>query len=243
MYLKVGSYQFDSNAVGITTNTDLNLNGYGAPLSYTTRMAVEGYLSGSTQAGISTACDALEAALRVKFPDIIFYHDDATESSLQLKNSGSISGVRITSGPNFLEYRGADHVTHKRFAFSAEAEYPITNDRAILTKFSESLEFSGGGPMYVVKAAKFGPAQRQQVYQSTPYVVVQSGESVGFSAYPPNPRIIWPARLKMTPNIKLMGPTRRGPGTTQTNYREWGKQWSVIYESESPLIGYPTLWT
>lgn len=243
MYLKVGSYQFDANAVGITTQTDLMRNAYGAPLSKKRRLAVEGFLAGSSQSAISTACDALEAALHSPFQDIIFYHDDATESSLHLKGQGSVSGVRVIQGPNFLDYRGADHILHKRFAFTAEAEYPLANTNGLLLRFSERLEFSGGGPLYIVRAAKIGPAQRQQVYQNTPYVAVQAGEAVGYSTYPPLPRIIWPAKLKESPRVSLVSPQRMGPSTNQFSYREWVRTWNITYESESPLVGFPTLWT
>lgn len=243
MYLKVGSYTFDSNAVGITTDTELVLNDYGAPLAKRRRMSVEGFLDGSTQAEISTACDALEAALHTPFQDIIFYHDDDTQSSLHLKGQGSVSGVRITRGPHFLEYKGADHITHKRFAFSAEAEYPLSNTNGLLMRFSERMDYSGGGPLFIVRPAKIGPAQRQQVYQSTPYVVVQSGESVGYSTYPPQPRIVWPGKLKQTPNITLVAPDRMGPSTNQFSYRNWTRNWNITYESETPLVGFPTLWT
>lgn len=238
MYLKVGSYQFDANATGLTTSTDLLLNGYGRPLSKQVKLTVDGFLAASGQAAISTAMDALTAALHTPFQDIIFYHDDATESALYLKNNGSISGVRVTRGPVWLEYRGADHATQKKFMFEAAAEYPTAGSANLLMRYTERLEFEGGGPLYIVRPAKRGPAQRQQVYQSTPYIVTQIGEAVGYTAYPPKPLIIWPGKLKQAPKEVMTTPERVGPNGYQGHTRSW----SVVYESEVPLIGTPHLW-
>lgn len=241
MILKYGSYLFRANACKIASKSSVRTNAAGQQLSRKTILFVDGYLIASGVAAVTTAMTELYTALSIPFQDLIFYQDDAatTESATYLKNTNlSMTGVRITEGPNFPDSTGFDYTGGRRFTFTAESEYRIGPANRLIS-FHEELDFSGGGPLYIVRPAKRGPAQRQRPYQSTPYVLVQTGEAVGYGQYPPDPRIFFPTRLKMNPKIRLIGGNRVG----LNRYEDFGKSWRIEYESESVLPALPTLWT
>lgn len=238
MHLAVGSYAFDANSVRVAGTSRLRFNPAGQQLSRISQLRVDGYLSASGQAALTSAQQSLQTALTSSYPDIVFYQDDGTtESATSLKNVGSITGVRITDGPNFPAEYGAEYATLRRFNFTAEAEYPVGPSNR-LTRYHEQLEFSGGGPVFIVAPAKRGGAQRQQVYQFTPYRVIQRGAAFGYLQYPPDPLILFPNRLRENPPYGLIAPNRVG----QFGYEEWGKTWNIIYEAEFPLPAVPNLW-
>lgn len=238
MHLSVGSYDFDANSAKVAGVSKLRFNSASQQLSRITQLRVEGYLSASGQAALTSAQQALQVALTVPFPDIIFYQDDGTtESATVLKNEGSTSGVRIIDGPNFRGEQGAEYSTFRKFDFTAEAEYQVGPSNR-LTSYHEQVELSGGGPMYIVAPAKRGGAQRQRLYEFTPYRVVQRGEAYGYLEYPPDPVILFPDRLREAPQITPIAPRRVGP----VAYEEWGKAWNIMYESEFPLPALPNLW-
>lgn len=238
MQLAYGSYQFTIGATKIGTKVSVRRNGYGRPFERTVMLAVKGTIFASGQTASSTAQNALMTALATPYQDLILYQDDGSESATVLKSTGSISGVRIIDGPHFLGEQGFEYGQGREFEFKAEAVYPFSGTDSLLLSFREQIEFHGGGPLYTVRPAKRGPAQRQQIYQQTAYVAIQTGEAYAYRDYPANPRNIWPAKQKQAPIITLIGGTRVGEST----YENFGKSWRVIYESEVALAGSPTLW-
>lgn len=238
MQLSWGSYLFSANACKIATKIVTRFNKASQRLSTIRSISVDGYLEADGQTAISAAMIALEDALLNPNQDLILYQDDGSRSGTYLLNSTSISGVRIVEGPDFPDSIGYEYSKGRHFTFTAEGEYAFNDNNQRLTSFTEKLEFSGGGPEFIVRPAKLGPAQRQQIWQNTPYRVVQTGEAFGYSQYPRDPVIFFGARLAKSPDIRLIAPNRVGPN----GYEEYGKSWTILYESETILNAKPTLW-
>ncbi len=240
MQLKYGTYQFDAGACKIATSMDILWNDGGQPYAQRRKIDVDGYLSANGQAAISTAMSALTTALSTPYQDLNFYQDDGALSATTLTNATSIGGVQITSGPNFPDWKGGEYGQFRRFTFSAEAEYPITNSANLLLSFAESMTFDGGGPVYAVRPALNGPPQRQLIYQFSVFKVVQEGRAVGYRKYPTPPVPRWPNALARSPNVRQESPQRRGK--VKAAYDSYPISWVYNFESPTALTGFPSIW-
>ncbi len=237
MELRYGSYAWDANATTLTASSRTRVNEGGQPLSLIRSFAVQGYLSADGQAAITTAMNALKAALAVPYQDLKLLTDAGANSSDLLLNAGSLTGVVVTEGPAFGDSRGAEYSTIRSFTFTAQAEYPLTGSQNLLVSFTESLSFGGGMPTYAMRPAINGPPQRQLIYPRTAYRCTQQGMAVGFRAYPTPAAAKFPAALKEAPEIRRRSPRRMGNG-----YAEYPVEWTYQFESVGPLVAVPTLW-
>lgn len=239
MQLKWGSYAFDAGSVEVISSQETMLNDAKIPYSFKRTMEVRGYLNGDGQTALSTATSALQTALARPFQDLILYQDDNSPSATLLRNRDALGGVVITRGPTFAEtQQGSEYTTVRRFSFTAEAEYQIEGTGGILISFTERMTYSGGGPLYVMRRALNGPPQRQKVYEHTEYVVVQTGEAVGYRGYPALPPSRWPSWLKESPVVARTTPMRVG----QAGYKNYKIMWEYRHESPIALVGAPTVW-
>lgn len=245
MRLKAGTYLFDVGGCNIASESESLIGEDMIQYGFKSRLRVSGWLTETTgsdvQTKLSLAETALRTALKVPGIDLVFLKDDGNESSLTLKNTGSISGVAITRGPNFPATKpGGEFSTIREFNFEAEAEYPLPRTGQRFISFTESLQFMGGGPLFVVRPALSGPPQRQRIYDQTPYIVRQSGAAVGYLARP-DPLIVappnWPEFLKMEPIIGIDTPKKIG-----SQYKNYAVTWEYLFESPIQLIGVPNLW-
>lgn len=240
MQLRYGTYSFDAGACKLATSSETVWNEGGQPISQKRRIDVDGFLTASGQSAISTAMSALATALATPYQDLNFYQDDGSLSATALNNAASISGVHIVRGPDFPDWKGNEFSQFRRFTFSAEAEYPLTNTKNLLVSFRERLTFSGGGPIYAYKLAINGPPQRQLIYPFSVFRATQEGEAVGYLRYPTPPPPIWPATLKQSPDESLISPRRAGK--LPPSYQHFGVTWRYEFESAAQLSGFPNLW-
>lgn len=239
MQLSVGtSYTFDSNAVTIQGGQRMLFNKGNQPYANLLSIRVKGYLSGDGQAALIQAESALRTALQAQYPEVVFLADDSTESPLSLRNTGSITGVRITDGPHFNDTRGPEYATLRTFEFQAEAEYPFVDSGTLYLDFTESLFFEGGGPVFIFRRALNTVPQRQMTWPATEYRVVQSGSASGYLAFPSPPPSKWPFALAKAPQVRKVDPDRKGPA----GWEGFKITWEYTHESVTPLAGVPTLW-
>ncbi len=239
MQLAYGNFLFDFNSTKIASKMETVYNAGGQPYSSKQSLEVNGYLSGDTQAEIVLAMSALQAALMTPFQDLVFFQDNGQISATYLRNQGSITGVRITEGPNYPTTEKSEYVNQRYFEFKAEAEYPLPNTGGLLLSFTESLTFEGGGPIYAFRNALNGPPQKQMVWPATPYKVVQRGSAVGYKKYPTwaVPAAKFPFALMKAPKIDEKTPERKGKG-----FQGYELTWEYEFEDANPLVGTPTLW-
>jgi hypothetical protein len=239
MQLKFGSYSWPVNGVKVGQRRKLVRGNNGLPWKFYDTIEADGYLEGTTQAGLTTATFTMQTALQRNFQDLILYCDDGSESATLLTNRDSITGVIVTDGPNFTDTQGPEYVNQRHFQFTAEADYVY---RGVGTNWildwSEVVNITGGGPLYSCKPALFGPPQRQMIYQQTPCVATQSGFAVGAFGYPPAVPPIWPFALKQAGDFKRTAPRKYG----RAGYTEFRIEWSYTYEWPALLFGFPTPW-
>ena len=236
MQLKWGTYSFDANTNLIGKTVEVMWNEGGQPYKERRRMDVQGFLTGSGQAALTTAENALIAALQVQNQSLTLYQDGGTtESALLLSPTNSITGVRIVRGPDFTSTQGPEYATERKFSFTAEAEYPVST--FTLLSFTETLSFGGGGPQRDVFPALEGPPVSFLIYAQTPYEASQSGQATGWLDYPAIMAPIWPAFLKVAPKVTRGNPKRNG-----LVYTDFPVSWSYEFKSASPLVGIPNRW-
>ena len=237
MRLYYGSYAFAVDGVHIGTDSETMYDEAMVPYARRVTARVSGALLGSSQSDLTTQSGLLEIALRIPYQDLALYQDSGVISATALVGAYSLTGVTVTRGPTFGGQRGWEYASGREFSFEARVDVPLTTSLKKLLSFSESLSFSGGGPLYVVKRAIAGPMQRQLIYPQTEYRATQSGHATGFLAYPSPPRPLWPSALAESPNFRQEAPARTGP-----TYQRWGISWEYRFESIAPLVGVPNVW-
>lgn len=237
MYLKIGSYQCDSNTTLVQSHVEPLWAG-GQIYAHRHILDIEGYLSAATPEALTTAEVLFKTAVKKPRQDIILYHDDGSETAIRLKNQGSLTGVMVTRGPEFTRTQGPEYVTERHFTFSAEAEYPVNRATILLLEWTETIRVGGGFPLYLHRPALNGPPQKQLLYQQMPYTASQTGRAKGYLQYPTPPPPLWPFALKQAPLFEQTSPDRRAPGS----YSGWLTTWSYEFESASSLTGSPNLW-
>lgn len=251
MLLKHGTYSFQANSVVCRTQTVRQLNTAGMPMTLVTTMSVMGDLLAASgtptpQNDLSVLQAALEAALAVPYQDLVLYQDDGvTETPTALKNAGSLSGVRITSGPNFQGGKGeGEYAVRRQFSFEASVETVAPRRVTELMSFQESISFGGGLPERRMARAINRPPIDQVTWPFTEFTATQSGSAVGLLTWPfGGPKNMPPLRfaavtLREAPKIDASGPDRVGP----SGWRNYSVRWTANFASASPLIAAPTLW-
>lgn len=238
MKLKYRTYEWPVNGVRVTSSRKVERGKDALPWRYIDTLNCDGYLEGSSQADLTDKQRAMTVALMRPGGKLTLLRDDGADSATLLDNASSITGVVVTDGPNFPDADGPEYVTQRHFVFTAEADYYARGTNALtLLDWQETISITGGGPLYVVRPALYGPPQRQKVYEQTPCQVVQSGYAVGLVRYPTPPPQLFPFALKMTPEVRETTPTKRGNG-----YTEYRIDWTYTFEWPLPLFAHPTPW-
>lgn len=246
MLLVYGSYQFGAGGVEIGHTVSTEFDRFGRPLQRTRRYTVSGRLlvtEGLTtvqgQNDLVAQETALAAALAIPNQNLIFTTDDGTRTLASLLVLGSVSGVRITAGPDFTTTTGAEYATIRSFSFTAEAVYPagilLGNN---LVEYTETVTFSGGGMLRRTRPAIKGPPVRQIIYQQTPYRAVQTGSATGYLAYPIVPPPLFPSDLVEAPEYSKSAPEWKG-----LRFENYKITWSYSFESPTILSAVPRLVT
>lgn len=236
MQLKWGATSFVENECDCKAHCVALLAG-GKPYALRKTMQVFGRFYASGQADCTAAQIALQNALADPFRDLILLDDTGANSATLLTNAGSLGGVVITDGPNFKDNYGAEYATQRTFDFTATAEYPIASALALIS-FTETLSFSGGGPMKIFRPNKLGPFQQQIVYPQTTYKVVQRGQHVGYTTRIPPPDPIWPNDEHQDRRVI----DEATPERTGNEFKAYMTSWTYHFESTVPLVGVPNFW-
>lgn len=177
-----------------------------------------------------------------------------TGSSFTLKTSSggdspenlnnSLTGWRLTSGPDFLDPQQGDHVTLRRFRITAEAEYTVGNSTNAVIFYRETFSRIGnGGPLinfrFPINQSGGIP---QTVTQSSRVIVTQTGQAIGHTDYPQVPDPVWqgngisePILVNPDENVVYGSPQRTG------NFlHDFPISWTFVYMWDRNFMHIPT---
>lgn len=155
----------------------------------------------------------------------------------QLLSADCIGGTRVVQRPSFPKGDGTEYATMRTFTAVVEGEYLAPAGATALVEFQETLEFSGGGPRWVMIETRRGQPQRQDTSEATSYRVRQSGRAVGHAAWPTIPGPKFPQHEHREQRVTTAG-SPEGMGGAFIN---WPVAWSYVFESASPLVGIPNI--
>jgi hypothetical protein len=239
MQAKWGTFSFLSNGCSVTSRTRLVQAETGRVVRYITRVSVAGWLEGDSQSSLALQEDQLRAVLLDQYRDFKFLTDANAATPLSLLNSESLSGVRVVDGPVFADADGAEYATVRRFSFDLEAEFIVRGAENAVLSWTETVAITGtGGPVrnWRVPINAFPPI-RQTVTPRSIVRATQTGRGVGHIRYPATPRPLWPQYERL--EMRALSP--QSPRSLGRAAVEWPVQWSYTFESDVPLVGFPSL--
>lgn len=236
MILRFGPYSHDDQEVKLAIDRQSLLTSAGVPYAYTESWTIEGMLIGDDVADITTKIKALELAYKRRNVDAVLL-DSTTQTAHKLIDANCLGGIRVVAPPSFPEGGNAEYTTWRTYRIVLEADVPVNEgDPATqVLSWRETVETSGGGPLYAWTTPINGIPQRQVVRARTTYRATQSGQAVGYTAYPTPSAPLWPGSLMERPRIQRQSPQRRG-----NDFQEFAISWSYVFESSSQMSGVPT---
>lgn len=197
---------------------------------------IDGQLQADTPVLIAVAVRNLEATFARDYGDAELLIS-AGVAMHRLPNAGSTTGVRVVQPPHYPQGTGAEGTTFRNYRVVLEAEY-LTDTPPQMKVFSERLSQDGGLPLYADVVLTEGLPRTHLLATHTPYRYVQSGQAVGFLAYPPVP-----------PPVFGRGPQLRGqrveygsPIPQNGGFTDWAVSWAYEFSSPVPLTGLPFVW-
>jgi hypothetical protein len=173
--------------------------------------------------------------------DFKLLDENGVVQRLSVLSSATLGGVMITKPPSFPSNKDAAHVTFMPYEISLAAELPITSLVTALVSFTETLSFSGGGPVYEYLETRVGPPQRQLATQQSICTATQEGSAVGLYDTPRVPAAIWPYALVRSPQINSVGGRLVGGGPN-FRYMYKGVRWRYEFKGPTPFFGTPHHW-
>lgn len=246
MRLRYGSYVHDLGSPAVAIARQTIFNDAQVPIGYTDRWDINGMLTASTQAALNAKIVALERAYSANGRDATLLLDSGSASAHVMRNSSTISGVRVVAPPSYPAGGAGEFATYRTFNVSLEAETRYQNTADWLLSFEESLSFSGtGGPVFGFLEPLQDKPVKQKLKAFSLVRVTQSGKAVGHGSYPDPLNIsppLWPdAELEHQRLIVPGSPKRLGPAS-DANYIEYPVSWTYQFESANPLRGKPRKW-
>lgn len=235
MFLQYGNYTHPAGEVSLTPiQRTLLFNSGQICYGFTERWRIKGFLQAANQAGITNAIAGLIAAYSYQGQDLRFFDDNGNPTHGTL-SSQTFGGVRVVGGPSFPTGDGAEYSTYR--SYEIEVEFEVRNPQVGLLSWTESVSYSGGGPLFVFLEPINGLPQKQQAKQATTFRAVQRGSAVGQFDCPTPPPPIWPGDLERAPEPVRTDPKRHGK-----DFSEYQIDWTYYFASVTPLSGNPTLW-
>lgn len=233
-----GSFSFDSDTVAVSIQRNNTLNEAMQSYITTHQWELTGQIQGTTQNDVISKCALMETAFSLAGKDLIVLGNDGSTVAHSLLNAGSVSGVRVTRPPSYPRGDGTQLTTFRDFTISLEADYyfaPQVTDT--LKMFNETVNISGGGPLYDLIEMTNGPPVFYRVRNFTPWRATQSGSAVGLRSRPNPQAPIWPGALLRGGSFSLQSPHWMGK-----QYVDYGIAWQYEFASAEPLVGEPGTW-
>lgn len=237
MYLKIGDYTHEIGGPQLAITQRPVLSEGGVPLAQIHAWQIQGIVTGSGQSDLDgKIADLLEAYRQTNFDATLLLSDGVTPSQHRLRSRDAVGGVRVASGPDFPEGKGAEYATRRTFAVTLEAEIPVSAAETALLHFRETLSLFGGDRRIAWTETKQGPPRAQVTRRQSVYHAVQSGQAVGYLGYPSFPGFLFPPQYAIeAPRLTYGGGRRRASG----DFTDFSLSWEVRYQADRPLAGLP----
>lgn len=230
MQLSLGNgYTFPTNAAAVTSRVEVIQSGNGRPIRQKMYLDVTASIYGDGQAALTLQENAVRLALSQPYFDIRLKQDSGADSALRLLQNSSLSGTRVTSGPNFTDAQGPEYVKVRTLDFTAEAEFLLPNSNVVIS-WVETVGYVGnGGPVrryrYPVGGISLDPI-RQIVTPRSLITYTQSGESVGHLGYY-DPVMLFNRAYLVNEREAVQ---RRTPKPIGRSWVEYSLSWNYIFE-------------
>lgn len=235
MLIKYGNFSYPENECELTITQKTQRGPFGAAVAIRRTWRIAGRLAGASQAELTTAIQALEAA-QIDGYDLILYTDSGiTESAHVLRSAGSIGGVKVEE-VSYPEGRGAEYGTFRNFVTEYTALYAIGSSGLI--DWQETLEFTGGGSVFNFTQTLQGPPVRNDVCEQTTYRAFQTGSAVAMGTWPNFPPPAFGAYFE---HRERRIQSRGTPKYNDTGQSSFPINWSYEFESANPFgSGFPS---
>lgn len=244
MILKYGSYAHALGEATIVITVTPLFNEQRAHYANRERWEIAGFLQAATPQALTAAINTMQAAYGLPDQSLALYlSDGVTLTSHAISAADTLDGVRVVSGPNFPQGRGAEYSTFRSYQIIVEADRPLASadpdPYSALLAWEETIVLSGGGQRFVYLQTLYGLPQKQLVAAATPFRATQQGRAIGLFVYPLAPPPIWPA----AEHIDQRKVSRKSPRSfdQERGSSEFETTWTYSFESEAPLIGNPTI--
>lgn len=228
-----GSYAFAANELFVSSWTqEAQFTRRGWMRSNLITATLGGFKTGNA-AAVTTAVNAMVAALSVNGQDFGLYDDSGNLTYFALPSAGSYGGVKVISKPSFQQVDGAQLATRLDYMFTLQAEYPVTESAvgAGIVQYQETLTFSGGIPVLIVRPCVNSQPVEQVVSPCSPFVVNQSGILITLSANPQANPPLWPDKLVDRQVSPVTADLNRG------GFVQQAVSWSYTFQSATALTG------
>jgi hypothetical protein len=202
------------------------------PLMLRKHLVVSGEIIATGQVAIGIQVIAIQNALSLDGGDAFFRPSDSFGPQLGLFNTNSLAGVRVIERPSFTAQDGRAHwATGLPYHMAFEADYPAATDGIVSYKEEISTTGNNGGPRQVCLELDVGLPVIQTASESTPIIVLQSGEINGFLGYAAVNDPIFPNAI-LAPEDKQI--TETAPLAYGNAYTNFNRRWSYRMTLTTP---------
>lgn len=185
MYLKYGTYQHDEGEVSLSIDERIIEDDQNNKMGVEETWTITGLLLPADGVAdpvqnLQQKINALQLAYEKNGKDICLYLDDDTKTTHEIISSKTIGGVRVQS-IRFPESSGSELVTGRSYVITVKAEIFSSDGSTGSSAISKSeviTQQGTGGPRYVWRETRDGPAIRQMVSLRTTVKIQQSGTTV-----------------------------------------------------------------
>ena len=236
--LKFGSYSHALGEASVRINTSCQFDRSNRPIKLTTTWDIaaraEGTDTDDLLTNLAKAVRGYDArnqrvSARLETAGGVICHE--------LNGPRSIGGIRIEQPPSFPDATGAQLTTYRDYSVRLAADYFVGNPARMVVSFNETLSFEGGGPDRGMIEVTTGPPLDYLTIRQTAFRCAQSGNAVGFTAYP-----VWLLRPAFPiaffegrqPPVVYAAPEAEGGADIN-----FGLSWSYRFVSNRPLAALP----
>ncbi len=244
MYLKYGDYQHASDDATPFITREGVYSDAGILWAIRERWQIEGMAFGSSVSALTTTPSQIEAAYLQNGKDLALYENDGTQTIHRLINADCYGGTKVVGGVSYQNnsvLKNAEYVTYRTYTVVVEGLLPISAGTGLI-EFGETIQFSGGGPVWCYLPVITGVPQQQLLRQQSPVRAVQSGRMLRtLLPWPTPPNPIWPAaEHRELRQVEHRSPRRMGKHGT-IYYTQYETLWTYHFEAMT-LVGLPNIW-